>query len=102
MSTLKLWMDDVRPAPAGWLLARSVREAIQLVKMHTGHGWESASLDHDLGDFASDGGDGFKFVLWMIEHDRWPENRPSVHSMNPVGRQRMQADIDRNFPRNRC
>lgn len=102
MTTLKLWLDDVRPAPEGWLRARSVNEAIDLVRRHTGRGWESASLDHDLGDFADDGGDGWRFVLWMVENDRWPENRPNVHSMNPVGVARMRADIANYFPRNRC
>lgn len=94
MSTLSLWLDDVRPAPPGWVHARSVNEAISIVKHHTGHGWLEASLDHDLGDYEHDGGDGFRFVLWMAEHNRWPIYPPAVHSVNPVGRIRMEKDIE--------
>lgn len=94
---MKLWLDDVRPAPDGWVHVRSVNEAITEVQMvrQLGEGWEDASLDHDLGDYALDGGDGYKFVLWMAEYGVWPDNKPTVHSMNPVGRGRMLADIDR-------
>lgn len=43
----KLYLDDVRPAPAGWVLARSVDEAIYSAGMLTVP-WE-VSLDFDLG-----------------------------------------------------
>ena len=43
---MKLWLDDRRPAPAGWTRAFSVAEAQALLK--TGQ-IEEASLDHDLG-----------------------------------------------------
>ena|SRR6185437_16604653 len=66
---MKLWLDDIRPCPDGYLHARSVNEAIKLLEQHN---CEYASLDHDLGDFAEDGGDGYKLMLWMAEHDRWP------------------------------
>ena len=91
---LKIWLDDIRPKPDdSWSHARSVNEAIQMVK-HCTTTFETASLDHDLGDFAYDGGDGFRFVLWMAEHDRWPVYKPVVHSKNPVGAIRMRKDID--------
>ena len=95
---MKIWLDDIRECPDGWLHARSVNEAIGLVRHHTGHGWEAVSLDHDLGDFAYDGGDALKFVLWMAEHGIWPEDKPVVHSMNPVGRKNMEALIERYGP----
>lgn len=66
---MKLWLDDIRPCPDGYLHARSVNEAIKLVEEHI---CEYASLDHDLGDYAEDGGDAFKLVLWMAAHDQWP------------------------------
>lgn len=44
---LKIWLDDMRPAPDGWRWVRTVEEAIEL--MSSGEVVE-ASLDHDLGD----------------------------------------------------
>ena len=102
MSTLKLWLDDERPAPEGWHHARSVNEAIHLVRSHTGHGWEIASLDNDLGRFTEDGGEGYRFVDWMEANDRWPLHPPTVHSMNPVRSRYMRQVISRSFPRNTC
>lgn len=94
---MKLWLDDLRPIPReeGWVLAHSVNEAISIMgdtKI------SFASLDHDLGDWAPDGGDGVKLVLWMIENERWPSEGIEVHSMNPVGAQNMIALIDQYAP----
>jgi hypothetical protein len=92
---MKLWLDDIRPCPEGYTHARSVNEAIRLLEQHE---CEYASLDHDLGEFSEDGGDGFKVVLWMAEHDRWPTSGICVHSANPPGMMRMLADVDRYGP----
>lgn len=88
---MNLWLDDIRPAPEGWERAYSVNQAITLLEQRP---CELASLDHDLGDYFEDGGDGFKLVLWMAEHDRWPSQGIRVHSANPAGLRRMLADID--------
>ena len=50
-------------------------------------------LDHDLGDYAKDGGDGIELVKWLIETERFYPI--SLHTMNPVGRDNMLALIDR-------
>jgi hypothetical protein len=91
-----LWLDDVRDAPQGWVHSRSVRQAIQELSARGAP--ELASLDHDLGDFAGDGGDGFRLVLWMAENDVWPLIGIRVHSSNAPGRLRMLADIDHYGP----
>ena len=95
---MKLWLDDIRTPPEGYLWAKDVRTAIQIVEatLHTGLEWERASLDHDLGEL-HEVGDGTMFVLWMAEHDLWPTEKPNVHSANPVGRDRMRGYIDRYF-----
>ncbi|MGH3430932.1 MAG: cyclic-phosphate processing receiver domain-containing protein [Mycobacteriales bacterium] len=54
-----------------------MNEAIMLLELHD---CTYASLDHDLGDYAEDGGDGYRLVLWMVEPDRWPGNGIRVHS----------------------
>lgn len=88
---MQLWLDDVRPAPDGWTVALSVNAAIGILSSSA---VVEASLDHDLGDYAPDGGDGYHLVLWMAEHETWPTRRITVHSANPVGRQRMLSVID--------
>lgn len=42
---MKLWVDDIRPAPEGWERARSVTEAIRILATID---VEEVSLDHDI------------------------------------------------------
>jgi hypothetical protein len=88
---MKLWVDDVRPAPPGWVHARTIAEAQELLAAGQ---VEEASLDHDLG---MDQLDGSALVRWMAQTGHWPRARPVVHSMNPVGRAYMEGVIERYF-----
>lgn len=103
---MKLWIDDVRPAPIGYELAQSVNKAKELIleweefyrRVAECRGWEYSieliDIDHDAGDFAYDGGDYIKLLDWLEETGR---NYPiRIHSMNPVGRENMRAIILRN------
>lgn len=94
---MKLWLDDLRPIPREeeWVLARSVNEAVAIMGQHE---ISFASLDHDLGDWSRDGGDGVKFVLWTIENEVWPKDGLEVHSMNPVGAENMISLINQYAP----
>jgi hypothetical protein len=94
---MKLWLDDLRPVPKNeeWVLCKSVNEAIAV--MLTGEVLY-ASLDHDLGIWASEGGDGTALVDWMAEHNIWPKTGIAVHSANPVGAKNMLATIERYAP----
>ena len=113
---MKLWMDDIRPAPAGYTRVYFVDEAIseiircnkeidllmkdyilgyidkvvfeKCVKIFT---IEEISCDNDLGkDFA----EGYKLLDWLEATGR---NYPiRIHSANPVARERMRAIIQRN------
>jgi hypothetical protein len=117
--TFKLFVDDVRPIPPGWVGARTVEQA--MTYLATGN-VEYASLDHDLGACAvcqaehKDVGnmltpettfcywcphapDGSTLVRWIIETGNWPKHRPTVHSMNPVGRMRMMGLIETYWPK---
>lgn len=88
---IRLWLDDVRPAPTGWTHVKSVNQALRVLA--NGPVVE-VSLDHDLGDYAHDGGDGYRVVDWMAENGIWPRDGVRVHSANPVGRERIQGVID--------
>lgn len=92
---IKIWLDDIRPAPDGYTLVRSVNEAKSLIDFceHNGRPIKELNLDHDLGDYAKDGGDGIKLVLWLAETRRYYP--VALHTQNVVGRENMQAIVDR-------
>lgn len=101
---MKLWIDAVRPASLGYNCARSVNEAKKLITdyelMYKVSGRKSyykielIDIDHDAGDYASDGGDYIKLLNWLEETGR---NYPiRIHSMNPVEVQNMRAIIQKN------
>ena len=112
MITIKLWIDDVRPAPDGYKWIKSVNKAKDFIEgieeisgdnhffydPSTGEkckvNIELINLDHDAGDYTNDGGDYIKLLDWLEETDR---NYPiRIHSMNPVGVANMRHIIERN------
>ena len=104
---LKLWIDDVRPAPEGYdKWAHSINEAKQLIleweefyrriAENFGQEWkiELIDIDYDAGDYVSDGGDYIKLLNWLEETGR---NYPiHIHTDNAVTREHMRAIIERN------
>lgn len=109
---MRLWIDDIRPAPKGYIWVQSVEEAkvaICLFEEETENLldeydfpsidlWnrtiEVIDIDHDAGIYASYGGDYIKLLDWLEETGR---NYPiHIHSMNPVGIQNMRAIIRKN------
>ena len=55
---------------------------------------ELIDIDHDAGDYVSDGGDYIKLLDWLEETGRsYPIH---IHSMNPVGVANMRCIINRN------
>lgn len=104
----------MRPAPEseGYITCKSVNLAKELIK-----NWESRyicndkaqkeelievfglkieliDIDHDAGEYVTDGGDYIKLLDWLEETGR---NYPiHIHSQNPVGIQNMRAIIQKN------
>jgi hypothetical protein len=89
---VKVWLDDVRPAPEGWVHAKTCGEAEFLLRFED---VTHLSLDHDLG---GSGPDAIVLVNWMAENNVWPTEWIGIHSMNPVGRDNMKAVINRYSP----
>lgn len=96
---MKLWIDDIRPAPEGYVWCYSVNEAKARIRMAeykigTDNIIELIDIDHDAGDYACYGGDYIKLLDWLEETSR---NYPiRIHSMNPVGVANMRVIIKRN------
>ena len=95
---MKLWIDDVRPAPEGYYWLRTVIDAKFLIETVLGDSFEYLieliDIDHDAGECASDGGDYIKLLDWLEETGRSFPIR--IHSMNPVGVENMRRIIQRN------
>jgi hypothetical protein len=88
---MKVFLDDERAAPEGWIPVRWPEEAIALLE--TGE-VEDISLDHDLGD---DRRTGYDVLLWIEEAVATRGFAPPqimVHSANAAARQRMELAVD--------
>jgi hypothetical protein len=110
---MNLWLDDVRPAPEGWVWVKTVHDVQKLLLQGK---VEKMSLDHDLGPqplcHSCDGetqdcgqchchnrhSDGTDLVNWMVGANKWPLHKPLVHSQNPEGAKHMRQMIDRYYP----
>ena len=100
---MKLWIDDLRPAPDGYFWCRTVDDAKYMISKYSERvigdhirydEIELIDIDHDAGDYAIFGGDYIKLLDWLEETGR---NYPiRIHSMNPVGVANMRAIIQRN------
>ena len=100
---MKLWIDDVRPAPKGYIWVRSVNDAKYYINRYSNHiDWDNnivdeielIDIDYDAGSYYPFGGDYVRILDYLEETGR---NYPiHIHSMNPVGVANMRAIIERN------
>lgn len=90
---VKVWLDDIRPAPQGFEWAKDVFTATTFFNHYE---VIEMSLDHDLGESVygeTPVDNGVDLIKWMsrnIVPDKWPSTI-TIHSMNPGGAKRMEA-----------
>ena len=96
---MKLWIDDTRPAPIGYIWCKGVNEAIERIEdseIRVGMldhndplskkyikelSIDAIDLYHDANDYANDGGDYIRLLGWLEETER---NYPiHIHSISP-------------------
>lgn len=87
----KIWLDDNRPAPDGWLWVKTAQEAIDaIIKYKPTH----ISLDNDLG-IISEVGEGYHVAQFIEQGAYYKQIQPmhmTVHTQNyPRGRQMVAA-----------
>lgn len=97
---MKLWIDDTRPAPVGYIWTKSVDSAKTAIWQYEHNMTDDnilIDLDHDAGDYVSKGGDYIKLLDWL-EAKNIVDTGYSfhIHSMNIVGIQNMRAIIQKN------
>ena len=110
---MKLWIDDIRPAPEGYIWCKSVNEAKEAILSyeqyiagildeldyydldylsHDDDGIVYIDIDHDAGDYGPP--DYIALLDWLEETGR---NYPiRIHSQNAVGVENMRRIIERN------
>ena len=70
-SPLRLWVDDERPAPDGWIWSKTVANTIDTLQLGD---VQEMSLDYCL----RGGENGMQVLEWLRDHpDRWP---PVIHA----------------------
>ena len=95
---MKLWIDDVRPAPDGYHWIKTANATL-LYLTHCSDKIEIIDLDHDAGVYAPQGGDYIN-ILNYLEVRAYKgykvKSKFRIHSFNPVGVVNMRAIIERN------
>lgn len=105
-----LFLDDVRlPRKHGYIGADWVKTAAEAIEKLKAGTVVFASLDHDLADehypwnckdIEACKGTGYDVVCWLEQNPEfWPPSGVAVHSMNPAGKKRMEAVIERHYGR---
>lgn len=87
---MKLWLDDVRPAPEGWVWCKTAREAKRVIADDDRNELEEISFDHDLGSSRT-GYDVATFIEALAASGMMRRLKWTVHSANPVGRRQIEA-----------
>lgn len=118
---MKLWIDDIRPAPEGYIWVKSVNEAKDVIGQYADFinsidvtnvrnfdlrkqllrdlrpffaEDDLIDIDHDAGEYVEDGGDYIKLLDWFEEQGY--DFLIHIHSQNPVGVENMRRIIRRN------
>lgn len=89
---INLYLDDLRNCPEGFIIARTVEEAISIMETNKVH---MLSLDHDLG-MDGEGNillTGYDFVKYICEKGMRPGNKVYHHTDNVVGREDMYQTL---------
>ena len=90
---MKLYLDDKRDPPAGWVKVMCAKSAIAFLKSNSNI--THISLDHDLGDDSK--GTGYDVLLWIEEQTAILNYEPPeilIHTANPSARIKMESAVE--------
>jgi hypothetical protein len=90
---MKLYLDDEREAPEGWIRVHTVPDLIHMVR-NSANEVQVISLDHDLGEGELSGYDFLKWLEEEVAHARIKSiSEIHIHSANPAGVKNMQSAL---------
>lgn len=108
---MKLYVDDIRPAPENWVQAHTVTDAIKTISRF-GHEIKEISLDHDISmQVIVDGtsrpfpsAETFQAVayyiikFWELEVAKGFPQKPTItiHTANPIGGKELELLLHEN------
>jgi hypothetical protein len=90
---MKIYLDDMRAAPTGWILVKTVPETLEALR--TGEVTE-LSLDHDLGD--DEAGTGYDVILWIEKEvflNGYIPPHIKIHTANISARKKMELGLQK-------
>lgn len=91
---MKIWVDDIRKPPIGYIHFYTVNSVIDFLSKIDISTIEILDLDHDAGEFYNQGGDYIKILDWL---EFMKYSIPiSIHSRNPAGINNMWRIIKKN------
>ncbi len=91
---MKIWLDDLRQPPHGWIRTYNARSTIKLLDTEN---VTEISLDHDLGNERIVG-TGYDVASHIYKRALEGKRVPSIcriHSQNPVGSKQMEMALNR-------
>lgn len=92
---MKIWLDDIRPEPPGWLrcyTAGQVKEVLQMTSKE--NPVTHLSLDYHLGT-AETGDSVLDFLLYQLEqYGILPPEHISAHTSDTMARAQMNRKIE--------
>ncbi|TXK85398.1 cyclic-phosphate processing receiver domain-containing protein [Paenibacillus sp. N3.4] len=74
---IHVYLDDLRPCPRGFTLAKNVTECIMLLQEFE---IDTLSLDHDLGWNSKQ--TGMDVVIWLVQQQKFPK-AIYIHTSSP-------------------
>lgn len=86
---MKIWLDDVRPAPPGWFWVKEAETLISFLAYGV-HLVDHISLDHDLGE---DCLTGMAVVDFLLDVHNDGSLTVDVHSANIPAAERMDREL---------
>jgi len=90
----RVYLDDERKSPIGWILVKTPKEAIDLLKKGN---VTDISLDHDLGDDKGIG-TGYDVLKWIEEKVYFDKSfklpNITIHTANPSARRKMEQALN--------
>ena len=90
---MKLWIDDIRPVPDGFIWCKSVNQAKAAITAYE----HQYSCDNILIDLDNDAIDYLKILDWLEEKNIVDTGYFfKIHSKNPVGIMKMEDIIRHN------